>query len=139
MANNVVYNLEELFSRNTASHFTFKPKGHPHQRTTANMHTSQLFLAITLVSLLYVLYTIISRHKILQKHINYVTFASITNLAYILHNALLPPTKTRTEVLHAAHMQQPVLRLGPTRLSFASAAAIKDVYGTGTKTYVRQR
>lgn len=81
----------------------------------------------------YLLHQTIARHRHLSDYPSIAPFASITNLAYIVHNVVLPDATTRTEVLHASHARHPVLRLGPARLSVASPAAIKDIYGTGSK------
>lgn len=93
-----------------------------------------LVLAIVLAACSCLVVIIIRRHRALAAHPTLAPFASVTNLAYRRHNALLPTATTRTEALRAAHARQPTIRLGPARLSFASAAAIKGIYGTGTKT-----
>lgn len=66
--------------------------------------------------------------KNLRKYPNQNCFSGLTSLAYVLERR----NNFRTRKLYREHLQHPIIRLGPTVLSFASVGAIKDIYGHGT-------
>ncbi|CAK7233378.1 hypothetical protein SBRCBS47491_008588 [Sporothrix bragantina] len=58
-----------------------------------------------------------------------VSIAAFTNAWGVLHQYF----HTRTEAVHAAHQKYgPVVRIGPTNVSYATLQAIRDIYGHGT-------
>lgn len=76
----------------------------------------------------------LSDPKCLRKYPSVLPLAGLTNLVYIVFNQRATNAGlTRTEALLAPHQEHHILRLGPSRLSFAKPQAIKDIYGTGTK------
>lgn len=66
--------------------------------------------------------------KGLRKYPNLNPLSGFTDLAFI-YEALLP---FRSKRLLEAHQRSPVVRIGPNSLSYASIAAIKDIYGHNT-------
>lgn len=69
-------------------------------------------------------------HKQLRKYPALAPFCGLTNLAYILHISCAGLFRTRT--LYDEHKAEPIIRLGPNRLSFRDPSAIKDIYGHRT-------
>lgn len=58
-----------------------------------------------------------------------VSIAAFSNAWGVLHQYF----HTRTEAVHAAHQKHgPVVRIGPTNVSYATLQAIRDIYGHGT-------
>lgn len=57
--------------------------------------------------------TYLNDSKRLRQYPSLTAFSTLSDLAYIIHNAYLPKGTTRTEALHAAHQTLgPVIRLG---------------------------
>ncbi|KAJ5369769.1 benzoate 4-monooxygenase cytochrome P450 [Penicillium cataractarum] len=66
--------------------------------------------------------------KRLRKYPNQNFLSGLTSLAYVYERR----NHFRTRELHVHHKKHPILRTGPTALSFSSVAAIKDIYGHGS-------
>lgn len=64
----------------------------------------------------------------LRKYPNQNFLSGFTSLAYVYERL----NSFRTRELRAQHEKHPILRTGPTALSFASVGAIKDIYGNGS-------
>lgn len=69
-------------------------------------------------------------HKQLRRYPALGPFCGLTNLAYILH--ISSSGLFRTRILYEEHKAEPIIRLGPYRLSFRDSSAIKDIYGHRT-------
>lgn len=66
--------------------------------------------------------------KRLRRYPNQNFLSGLTSLAYVYERR--HPFRTRE--LHPQHERHPILRTGPTVLSFRSVEAIKDIYGHGS-------
>ena len=77
---------------------------------------------------LYPLYVYLADRHALRRYPS-VSIAAFSNAWGVLHQYF----HTRTEVVHAAHLKYgPVVRVGPTHVSYATLQAIRDIYGHGT-------
>lgn len=63
--------------------------------------------------------------KNLRQYPNQNVLSGVTNLALVWESF----GNFRTEKLYEAHKKHPIIRTGPTSLSFRDPAAIKDIYG----------
>jgi cytochrome P450 len=76
----------------------------------------------------------ISRYRHIRDVSALNTLCYLTDVGYIISNAKgRLQGNNRCHTLYRAHQNNPVLRLGPTRLSFAHVDAIRPIYGTGSK------
>lgn len=66
--------------------------------------------------------------KYLRRFPNQNFLSGLTSLAYVYERRI--PFRTRE--LHSHHEKYPILRTGPTVLSFGRVGAIKDIYGHGS-------
>lgn len=66
--------------------------------------------------------------KRLRRYPNQSFLSGLTSLAYVYERQ----TPFRTRELRRQHEHHPILRTGPSVLSFGSVAAIKDIYGHGS-------
>lgn len=66
--------------------------------------------------------------KRLRKYPNQNFLSGLTSLAYVYERR----NPFHKRVLRVHHEKHPILRTSPTVLSFASVAAIKDIYGHGS-------
>lgn len=64
-----------------------------------------------------------------RKYPNFSFYSGISDIPIIYESH----KGTRSQSLLHAHRKHPVLRIGPNSLSYADPAAIKDIYGHGTK------
>ncbi|KAL4870920.1 cytochrome P450 [Aspergillus spectabilis] len=87
-----------------------------------------LALALILVILLEPLVTYFRDKKHLRQFPNQNCLSGITNLGYILERC----GGFRSKNLHQVHLKHPIVRIGPTSLSFSTPGAIRDIYGHST-------
>ncbi|KAJ5114818.1 benzoate 4-monooxygenase cytochrome P450 [Penicillium alfredii] len=91
-----------------------------------------ILLLLGLFTFVWVILTPILRYfydaKDLRKYPNQNFLSGLTSLAYVWERR----NNFRTRKLYHDHQQHPIIRLGPTVLSFGDVGAIQDIYGHGT-------
>jgi hypothetical protein len=104
------------------------------------MQLSSLISALPTIAFCLCFFNTIIAYLVSRKGLNrypsLTPLCTFSDLGYVLHNYILRLRQggpTRTEALYELHKVHPIIRLGPNRLSFSDLAAVKDIYGTGTK------